>query len=187
MQDDVIVKLYWQRDEIAIHETELKYGRYLLTIAYNVLSDLGDSKESVNDTYLKAWNSMPPHKPNFLATYLGRITRQLSIDIYRTRNREKRKASEYAVSLSELDECIADSATTELNVELNLLAKMINSYLYTLSTEARNTFVGRYYYMDSIKDVAAYYNMSESKVKSMLYRTRQGLKAYLEKEEYYEK
>ncbi len=187
MQDDMIVELYLQRDETAIQETELKYGRYLLKIAYNVLSNLGDSKESVNDTYLKAWNSIPPHKPNVFATYLGRITRQLSIDILRTRNREKRRASEYTISLSELDECITDRATTEQSVELNLLARMISSYLYTLSAEARNTFVGRYYYMDSIKDVAAYYNVSESKVKSMLYRTRQGLKAYLEKEEFYEK
>ncbi|MEA4965609.1 MAG: sigma-70 family RNA polymerase sigma factor [Oscillospiraceae bacterium] len=182
MQDEMIVDLYWKRDEAAIRETENKYSRYLTKIAYNILSDFEDSKESVNDTYLKAWNSMPPHKPNVLATYLGKITRQLSIDIFRTRNRDKRQATEYAISLSELEECVSDTATTEQSVDLHLLAAAINSYLYTLSKEARCTFVGRYYYMDSIKEVAANCGMRESKAKSMLFRIRQGLKAYLEQE-----
>ena len=93
MQDERIVELYWQRDESAIQETEQKYGSYLTKIAYNILSDLEDSKESVNDTYMKAWNSMPPHKPNILSTYLGKITRQVSIDILRKRNSLKRQAS----------------------------------------------------------------------------------------------
>lgn len=183
MQDDQIVALYWQRDEDAIRETEQKYGRYLTKIAYNILSDFEDSKESVNDTYLKAWNSMPPHKPCVLATYLGKITRQLSIDIFRTRNRVKRRTSEYAVSLSELENCISDHSTPEDNVDLHLLAKAISNYLYTLSTEARVLFVGRYYYLDSLKEAAAYSGMSESKAKSMLYRTRLGLKKYLEQED----
>lgn len=125
MQDEMIVELYWKRDESAIQETENKYSRYLSKIAYNILADLEDSKESVNDTYLKAWNSMPPHKPSVLSTYLGKITRQLSIDIFRTRNREKRKASEYAISLTELEECITDSSTTEENIDLHQLAEAI--------------------------------------------------------------
>ena len=153
----------------------------MLFRSYNILSDLEDSKESVNDTYMKAWNSMPPHRPGVLSSYLGKITRQLSIDIFRTRNRVKRQASEYAVSLSELEECIS-GGTTEQEVELHLLADAINAYLGTISKEARTTFVGRYYYMDSIKEIAAYHDISESKVKSMLYRTRQGLKIYLKGE-----
>lgn len=182
MKDDMIVALYWQRNENAIRETEQKYEHYLSKIAYNILSDFEDSKESVNDTYLKAWNSMPPHKPSVLATYLGKITRQLSIDIFKRRNREKRRASEYALSLSELEECVSGGDTTEQSIDLQLLAEAINAYLCKLSPEARNTFVGRYYYIDSIREVAAYYNMSESKAKSMLHRTRIGLKAYLEQE-----
>ena len=91
MQDEMIVALYWKRDESAISETERKYGRNLSKIAYNILSDWEDSKETVNDTYLRAWNSMPTHKPGVLSTYLGKITRQLSIDAFRTRNRDKRK------------------------------------------------------------------------------------------------
>lgn len=113
MQDDRIVAMYWQRDEAAIRETEEKYGSYLLKIAYNILFDLEDSKESVNDTYMKAWNSIPPYKPCILSSYLGKITRQLSIDVLRTRNRIKRRASEYAVSLSELEDCISSGDVTE--------------------------------------------------------------------------
>ena len=182
MQDEAIVELYWKRDESAIRETEGKYGHYLTKIAYNILCDQEDSEECVNDTYLKAWNSMPPHKPGVLATYLGKITRQQSIDIFRRRNREKRKASEYALSLAELEDCVSGGDTIEQSVDMQLLAEAINAYLRKLTPEARNTFVGRYYYMDSVKDISAYYGMSESKTKSMLYRTRQGLKAYLEQE-----
>ena len=184
MQDEMIVSLYWQRGENAISETERKYGRYLTKIAHNILSDWEDSKETVNDTYLKAWNSMPTHKPSILSTYLGKITRQLSIDVFRTRNREKRKSSEYAISLSELEDCVSGSETTEQSVELKMLGEAINAYLRTLPAEAQNTFVGRYYFADSIREVADYYGVSEPKVKSMLYRTRQGLKKYLQKEGY---
>lgn len=182
MQDDMIVDLYWQRDENAIRETERKYGRYLFKIAYNILYDCEDSKEIVNDTYMKAWKSMPPHRPGVLAAYLGKITRQQSIDIYRKSNAQKRKTSEYALSLSELEECVSEGNTTEQSVNLQILANALNAYLYALPPQERNIFVGRYYYMDSIKEISAYYKMSESKVKSMLFRTRNGLKDYLEKE-----
>lgn len=182
MRDDEIVALYWQRDEAAIGETQRKYGRYLNKITYNVLADLGDCEEVVNDTCLKAWNSMPPHRPAVLGTYLGKIARQLSIDRFRTRNREKRKGSEYSLSLSELEECAGCGDSTQRTVDGHLLAEAISSYLKTLPVQARHAFVGRYYYMDPLKEVAAYCGMSESKAKSLLYRTRQGLKAYLKQE-----
>lgn len=178
MRDEMIVDLYWQRDESAVSETERKYGRYLSKIAHNILSD----RETVNDTYLKAWNSMPPHKPNVLSTYLGKITRQLSIDALRTRNREKRKPSEYEVSLCELEDCVSGEEIPERSVDLKLLAEAINAYLCTLPAEARNIFVGRYYFADPIKEVASYCGVSVQKVKSTLYRTRQGLKDHLKKE-----
>lgn len=184
MQDAQIVELYLQREESAIRETEQKYGPYLTKIAYNILADLEDSKESVNDTYLKAWNSMPPHKPAILSTYLGKITRQVSIDILRKRGSLKRQSSQYAVSLEELADCVPADGTPEQTVELQQLAEAIAAYLRTLSPQARCTFVGRYYFMDSIGEIADYYGMSRSKVESMLYRTRKGLKAYLEKEGY---
>ena len=182
MRDDEIVALYWQRDETAIRETQRKYGRYLNKITYNVLADLGDCEEVVNDTCLKAWNSMPPHRPAVLRTYLGKIARQLSIDRFRTRNREKRQGSEYSLSLSELEECAGRGDATRQAVDAHLLAEAVSSYLKTLPVQARHAFVGRYYYMDPLKEVAAYCGMSESKAKSLLYRTRQGLKAYLKQE-----
>jgi RNA polymerase sigma-70 factor (ECF subfamily) len=182
MEDQRIVDLYWQREERAIHETEKKYERYLTKIAYHILADAEDSKESVNDTYLKAWNSMPPHKPAVLSTYLGKIIRQVSIDIYRKRNSMKRRASQYAISLSELEECITDGSTPWQTVELQMLADAISAYLRLSSVEMRNVFLCRYFFMDSIREIAAYYGVSESKIKSMLYRMRCGLKEHLEKE-----
>lgn len=182
MEDREIVELYWNREETAIKETEKKYERYLMTIAYQILENMEDCKESVNDTYLSAWNSIPPHKPENLATYLGKLTRRISIDIYRKKNRKKRKDSEYALSLSELEDCISDEQTPEHMIDEKMLAKMINEFVRTLPKETRIVFIGRYYYLDSVKKIANYCNMSEAKVKTLLYRTRCSLKEYLEKE-----
>lgn len=184
MEDVKIVELYWQRNEVAIDATEKKYGKYLNKIAYNILSDNEDSKECVNDTYFKAWDSMPPNKPDVLSLYLGKITRFVSIDKLRKRTSAKRCPSQYNLSLSELDECISGGNVTEESIDKKLIAEAISKYLLTLSEEARNSFIHRYYYMDSIKDICSYFLMSESKVKSMLFRTRNGLKKYLEKEGY---
>mgnify|MGYP003307173438 CR=1 FL=1 len=182
MQDFEIVELYWKRDERAIAETEKKYANYLSKIAYNVLSDHEDSKEMVNETYLRAWNSMPINRPNNLATYLGRITRQLSIDIYRMKNRDKRKNSEFTSSLDEIKEVLSTGNTTESQMDAIILARYIGEYLQKISAQNRVIFICRYYYLDSIKDIADYYGMSQSRVKSILHRTRRGLKSHLEKE-----
>lgn len=182
MEDEQIVSLYWDRDETAIQETQLKYERYLNKIAYNILANLEDSRESVNDTYLAAWNSMPPHRPSILSAYLAKLTRRISIDCFRCRTRDKRMPSEYAISLDELGDCVSGGNTTEEIVNVKLLADTIGIYLRLQSEEARTAFIGRYYFLDSLKEVAAYCGMSESKAKSLLYRTRVGLKEYLEKE-----
>lgn len=182
MEDEQIVSLYWQRSETAIAETERKYDRYLTKIAYNILADREDSRESVNDTYLAAWDSMPPHKPSVLSTYLAKITRRLSIDLFRYRSRDKRKASEYAISLSELEDCVSGGNTTEEAVNVKLLADAIGIYLRLQPEDVRNLFLGRYYFLDPLKEVAAYCGMTESKAKTVLYRTRLGLKEYLIKE-----
>ena len=184
MTDERIVDLYWNRDESAVAETQSKYGRYLTKIAYNILTDMEDSLESVNDTYMHAWKSIPPHRPSVLSTYLAKITRRVAIDILRKKSRDKRVPSEYTFSLSELDDCISNGHRMEEKVEAEELGKAINAYLKSISAEARQLFVGRYFYMDSLKDVAKYCGMSETKAKSMLYRTRCGLKTYLEQEGY---
>ena len=151
MEDEQIVSLYWDRDENAIRETEIKYDRYLTKIAYNILNNTEDSRESVNDTYLAAWDSMPPHKPSILSAYLAKLTRRISIDCFRYRTRDKRMASEYAVSLSELGDCVSGGNTTEEIVNVKLLADAIGIYLRLQSEEARTAFIGRYYFLDPSK------------------------------------
>lgn len=185
MQDDRIVELYWQRNEAAIRHTDRKYGRYLMKLAYNILADWEDSRESVNDTYLSAWRSMPPHRPESLRTYLCKMTRQISIDIFRRRKSAKRQASEYAISLSELEDCLSAGDTTQRDADRNLLSAAIRNYLMTLPEGTRDAFLCRYFFADSVRETARYCGMSEAGVKSLLYRTRIGLKKYLEKEGFF--
>ena len=182
MEDADIVNLYWKRDESAITHTQDKYDRYLTKIAWNILANAEDSRESVNDTYLAAWNSMPPHRPGVLSAYLAKLTRRISIDCFRGRNRAKRRDSQYALSLEELGECVSGGNTTEEIVNVKLLADSIGIYLRLQSPRARTAFLARYYYLDSLKEVAAACGMTESQTKSLLYRTRVGLKEYLRKE-----
>lgn len=181
MEDSRIVSLYWNRDEAAIDQTDKKYGRYLTKIAYNILADQEDAKESVNDTYLAAWNSMPPHKPDVLSTYLGKLTRRISIDLFRKKTSRKRGGGEYALSLQELEDCIGEN-TSEQALDMQLLTDSIETYLRSVTEEARTVFIGRYYYLDPVKQIANYCHISESKVKILLHRTRQGLWEHLQKE-----
>ena len=182
MKDQEIVGLYWDRNEDAIQQTQMKYEAYLSKVAYNILADFEDSKECVNDTYLAAWNSMPTNRPNNLATYLGKITRQISIDVFRKKHREKRYASEYAISLDELGDSFSDGTTPEQELDVKLLDEAINRFVCALPKLTQRAFVGRYYYFDALKDIASYCGMTESKVKILLFRTRQKLKLYLKKE-----
>ena len=182
MEDEAIVSLYWQRNESAIRETERKYDRYLTKIAMNILADREDSRESVNDSYLAAWNSMPPHRPGVLSTYLGKITRRISIDRFRYRTREKRRQSEYEISLSELGDCVSGGNTTEEAVNGKLLADAIGIWLRLQPEENRNLFLCRYYFLDSLQEVAKHCGITESKCKTVLHRMRKSLKEYLEKE-----
>jgi len=184
VEDTQIISLYWERDEAAIRETETKYGHYLQKIAFNILNNMEDSRESVNDTYLAAWDSMPPHRPGILHAYLAQLARRISIDLFRYRTRDKRAGSEYALSLEELEECVSGGNTTEEAVNGKLLAEAVASYLKQLPETTRAAFLGRYYFLDPLKEVAQYCGMTESKCKSLLFRTRQGLKDYLQKEGY---
>lgn len=182
MQDEKIVELYFDRDELALKETEAKFGRYLYKIAFGILNDNSDSEESVNDTYLATWNSIPPNRPQVLSAYLGKLTRRISIDIFRRKNSKKRIASQYAVSLSELEEVVKETGAMEEDMENKALGQAINDFLRTLSKESRVLFVSRYFFCDSLKEAAKNLGISESKAKSSLFRTRQKLKDYLLKE-----
>ena len=183
MEDSKIVELYWERNETAISETQEKYEKYLSKIAYNILADIEDSKESVSDTYLRAWYSIPPHKPVRLSAFLAKITRQISIDIYRKRTSKKRIGSEYSLSLEELFDCASPDGNPEKEIDASELCKAISSFVSSLPSETANIFICRYFYFDSVRDIATYTGSSESKIKSILYRTRLDLKKHLEKED----
>lgn len=182
MKDALILELFWKRDEAAIEKTQEKYGAYLMKVAYSILADPEDSQEAVNDTYLAAWNSIPPNCPSVLSTYLRKMTRQLSIDILRKKCAVKRYVSEYTLSLEEIKDSLANGSTPEQELDAKLLSDAINRFLRKLPKEKRNVFVARYYFFDSVNRIAEYCGMTEAKVKTMLFRTRQELKEHLRSE-----
>lgn len=182
MEDSQIVNLYFERDEQAIQETDSKYGSYCYSIAYNILTNQEDAEESVSDTYMAAWKAMPPRRPAILATFLGKITRHLSIDRWRSRSRYKRGGGEIIVALEELEECASDSGSVEKAFERKQFASVLNRFLDSLPEIERRIFLCRYWYMDSVSAIATYYGFSVSKVTSMLYRTRGKLRTALERE-----
>ena len=177
MQDNKIVDLYFARDEQAIAQTSAKYNTYCMNIAMNILHNREDSEECVNDTLLAAWNSIPPHRPENLSAFLGKLTRNFSINRYKANHAERRGGGEFALSLEELDECIEDPRT--LGDDPEQLGRIISEFLYTQPKEMRQVFVRRYFHSESISDIAEYLDMTESKVKSILHRMRHSLKPYL--------
>ncbi len=185
MDDQTIIELYFRRDENAIHRTEEKYSRYLTKIADNILNDREDSRECVNDTYFRAWNTIPPHFPKRLGYYLGKITRELSIDRLRKKTGKRRGGTQYTLSLEELEECVPATENPAREAETKLLTQSIDEFLNGCKEETRNVFLWRYYFCDSIKEIALRLGASESKIKSLLFRTRAELRAYLEKEGFY--
>ncbi len=182
VEDSKIVELYFERNESALAETAEKYGNYLFKIAYGILADNEDSEESVNDTYLSAWDSIPPHRPMVLRTYLSKLTRRISIDLLRKKTTKKRGESQFSLSLSELEECVSGKGMVDEELDVRELSKAVSDFLRTLKKDARVLFVRRYYFCDSLKDAAKQARVSESKAKTTLYRTREKLREYLLKE-----
>lgn len=182
MEDQEIINLYYDRSQQAIIETSSKYNAYCMHVAKAILGDAEDAKECVNDTWLKAWNTIPPQKPENLATYLGKIVRNTSIDCMRTQTRKQRGGCNRHVVFEELQECIVYRGNVECEVEGRELTEKINIFLGTLSTFERNVFVCRYWYLDSIRDIALAAQASESRIKSVLFRLRKKLRKYLTEE-----
>lgn len=183
MDDKEIVELFLCRKEAAITETHKKYGRYCFAIANRILGNREDSDECVNDTYVGAWNAIPPHQPKILQTFLGKITRRLSVKKLRARCAEKRGGGEAMAALDELAECIPSADNIESEVQANELTRAINDFLGVLPDAERRIFVCRYWYCDRIKDISRSFGFSQSKVKMTLKRTREKLLAHLRKEE----
>lgn len=179
MEDSQIIELYWQRKESAIAECRSKYGAYCYSIADHILHSEQDAEECVNDTWLRVWRSIPPRRPNRLSVFLGRIVRNLAIDRYRREHTQKYGGGQLAACLEELSECIGEEAPVEDRL---VLKELLDSFLRTLPDRNREIFMHRYWYMAPVGEIARRYRMTQGAVKMNLSRTREKLRAYLEKE-----
>lgn len=179
MEDAKIVELYWERNQNAISETAAKYGKYCTAIAKNILGNNEDAEECVNDTYMKTWSALPPHRPQMLSTFLGKITRNLSFNQYKMKHADKRGGSEIPLILDELSECVSGAADTEKEIEYKALISEINDFLGILSPEKRNIFIYRYWYSYSVTNIAKICGIKENTVSMILSRTRNKLREYL--------
>ncbi len=179
MDDNKIIQLYWDRDSNAINITTQKYGRYCMSIAQNILKNNEDTEECLNDTYLKAWNSMPQNWPQRLGVYLGTITRNISFNKYKKKYVDKRGCGEIALVLDELEELVSGTEWVEKQLEEKELICDINNFLSTLTEEKRNLFICRYWYSDPIAKISKEYNLSVGSITMTLKRTREKLKDYL--------
>ena len=182
MDDKQILDLYWARSERAISETADKYGRYCHSIARNILHSIEDSEECVNETWLKAWETIPPKRPDRFPVFLGKITRNLSLNRYKRYTAEKRGGGQTALALHELQECVPAGDCVEEIVDDMALAEVLNHFLASLSEEPRKIFMRLYWYLSSVKEIAEDFSMGESKVKMSLLRSRNQLRKLLEKE-----
>ncbi|MBE6606993.1 MAG: sigma-70 family RNA polymerase sigma factor [Ruminococcaceae bacterium] len=185
MDDARIVELYFARNESAILETEAKYGNYCLTVARNILLSEEDSKECLNDALMRVWNSIPPTRPNSLKAFIAKITRNLAFNRYRENTSKKRGGSETEIVLSELEECVPHRENTESEYSVRELGRTINKFLYTLSERDCDIFLKRYFYVVSISELAKEYGIKENQIRTILSRTKQKLKLYLEEENFY--
>ena len=182
MEDRQIVDLYWQRSDLAISETNQKYGRYCHCIAYRICGTDEDAEECVNDTWLRAWNLMPDQRPTGLSVFLGRITRNFAINLIKARNRIKRGGGEAVLALDELEECIPGGAEPEHVLEERELEEAIGSFVSQLPRTEKTIFVLRYWYVTPIEEIAEKLQFSKGKIKSILFRTRKKLRVFLQEE-----
>ena len=180
MEDTQIIDLFFSRDQQAIQQTEKKYGRLCYHIAWNILSSREDAEESVSDTYMKAWENIPPTKPTFFYAYLAKICRFLAMGKLDWNNAAKRKAEVVELS-EEMENCIPD-LSREMQIQSQELGALLNGFLGTLSPENRQIFMRRYWYAESIAEIAQRFHLGESNVKTKLMRTRNALRSFLEKE-----
>ena len=184
MDDTSIVDLYFSRDQEAITQTDKKYGHYCYRIAYNILTNKEDAEESVSDTYVAAWRAIPPRRPSVLSTFLGKITRHIAIDRWRERNASKRGGGEVPLALEELQDCVAGMQNVEMDYERKEIINAYVKFLDALPVTERRVFLCRYWYVDSVEAIADKFGFSQSKVKTMLHRTRSKLRKQLAEEGY---
>lgn len=183
MDDTAIIDLFWARSEEALVETDRKYGRLCFQIARNVLSSNEDAEETVSDTYLTAWNKLPPLRPAALSAFLAKVVRYISIDRWRAQSTAKRGGGQVPLALDELSECVSGTGSAEDSLLTKELSAALNRFLDSLDDTERTVFLRRYFGLQPVKVIGESFGFSESKVKSMLLRTRQKLRRHLQKEE----
>lgn len=177
MEDRQIIDLFFDRNEAAVTETANKYGALCLGVAYNILGSRADAEECVNDTYMGLWNAIPPARPENLKNFVCRVARNLSLKKLRHNSAQKRDRG-LEVSLSELEDILPDDAVTP-GISDGELSGLMNEFLRTVDADARNVFIRKYWFFDPIRDIARMYGFSEGKVKTLLFRTREKLKVFL--------
>ncbi len=184
MEDNAIIELYFARDPMALLETQEKYGPYCKSISMGILQSPEDAQECVNDTLLRAWDSIPPTRPKVFSAFLGRITRNLSIQRWRNLHAQKRGGGETAIALEELGECVSGGSDPAKSVEEHVLREAIGQFLSSLKKQDREIFLARYWYFASVREIAQKFGYSEPKVKTSLHRTRNKLRVFLEQEDF---
>lgn len=184
MEDSTIIDLFWARSEDAIRETTRKYGSYCSSIAWNILHNRADTEECLNDTWLQTWNSLPPQRPQVFPIYLGTITRNLALNRIRSASAQKRGSNRLELAYEELQECVPDKFSVEDQIAARELGQILDRYLRELPEKDCSIFLRRYWYMDSLSQIAKRYHMTEGGIKAKLHRIRKKLKIYLEQEGY---
>ena len=182
MEDAAIVDLYWQRSDMAIAATDEKYGTLCRSLSHNILASREDAEECVNDTWFRAWNAMPTERPHVLATFLGRITRNMAISLFRSKSRVKRGGGELPLALDELNDCIPSDLDVARSYEIKEFQQAVGSFVASLAETDQKVFVARYWYMTPVKEIARRLSLSESKTKSILFRLRNQLRDTLKEE-----
>jgi len=186
MNDSEIIELYWNKNTKAISASMDKYGSYCFTVAYGILDNTQDCEECVNDTWLRAWNAIPPVRPTVLKVFFAKITRHLSFDRYKAAKAQKRGGGDMPLVLEELAECIASESDVEGQVNAKELGRVINQFVVSLSERERNLFVRRYFFSEPVKMIADRYDMNENSVNVTLSRVRKRLRSHLSKEGYFD-
>ena len=185
MEDEEIIQLLWDRKETGLESLSEKYGKYCFSVSCRIVNNEEDAKECVNDTWFRAWNSIPPHQPENLAGYLAKIARNLAMSCYKKQHRKKRGGDNVTMALDELSDCVSDGKRVEERMEQRELTNAIAVFLRGKDELKRNIFIQRYFYLVEVKEIATHFQMKENTVKSILYRLRKELGKYLQKEGIY--
>ena len=181
LSDDEIIELYFQRNESAIAETDKKYGELVFRIAYNILNDKSDSEECQNDTYLDVWKAIPPNRPRVFGAFIAKIARRISIDLYRHKSRKRSVPSELTSSLDELEFCLSDKENVLESIEVKELARLLNTFLKTLSQKQQYIFISRFYFSYSVEYIAREMGDTPSSVYKSLEKMKRALGTYLKR------